>query len=32
MEEPFDICGGKHSFPVEVEIGPSWGETEKVEL
>ncbi|NJL70581.1 MAG: hypothetical protein HC888_02655 [Candidatus Competibacteraceae bacterium] len=32
MEEPFALCGRDVVFPVDVEIGDSWGTTAKVAL
>lgn len=32
MEKPYVICGKPMSFPVDIEVGPSWGETEVVEV
>jgi DNA polymerase-1 len=32
MERPFKLFGREVRFPVDTEIGPSWGETEKVDL
>jgi len=32
MERKFDILGKMVSFPVDIEIGPSWGETEVVKV
>lgn len=32
MEKEWEIGGRKVRFPVDVEIGPSWGETEVVEV
>lgn len=32
MERPFKLFGREVRFPVDTEIGPSWGETKKVDL